>query len=125
MTGKPTLDDIPERVTRGVALLDEKQPGWEALINLGHLDIGECENCVLGQVYRDQGPGSLTPFEAGAIDLIGEYEYGFWNNAPALVLHGFSAGAGEDVTFDVLTAEWKRVIQERRTAAEIPSGGES
>ncbi len=125
MADKLTLSDIPERVARGVALLDEKQPGWEALITLGHLDIGECENCVLGQVYRDKGPGSLTPFEAGAIDLIGAYEYGFWNNAPALVLHGFSAGAGEDIAFDVLTSEWKRVIQERCAAAEIPSGGDA
>jgi len=39
-------------VERGAALLDAKQPGWAPRIDLPTLDMGDCDHCVLGQVYR-------------------------------------------------------------------------
>jgi hypothetical protein len=121
-------ETIQARVARGVALLDEKQPGWDALVDPRHLNIEDCGDCVLGQVYRNKGDGSLTAFEAGAVDLIGMDDYHFWNNAPALVAHGFSAGAGENDAFDDLTDEWTRVIEGRWAATSVrrddmPQGG--
>ncbi len=113
------LADIRERVARGVVLLDEKRPGWDAQIDIDELDIDNCWDCVIGQLYRSAWNGEDEPFEIGAVDLVGSGAYLFDNHAPALVEHGFSAyPAEEDKTeYDALTVEWRRVISERRSAA--------
>jgi len=43
--------DAAERVTRGVAWLNEHRPGWAADIDLGKLDMMSCYRCILGQLY--------------------------------------------------------------------------
>ena len=123
MTDSRTLDDldIPGRVARGAALLDEKRPGWEAEINLNALDIDDCTTCVIGQLYRDHAGIYSGAYEIGADALLGP-------DGSALADHGFNAIRGldpDDVEWGALTSEWKRVIQERRSAVEIPAGGES
>lgn len=40
-----------QRVSNGVALLDEHKPGWRDLVNVNTLDIESLENCILGQVF--------------------------------------------------------------------------
>jgi hypothetical protein len=46
------LDEPREaRVARGVALLDEKRPGWRAEVNSDILDMASDTACVLGQLY--------------------------------------------------------------------------
>lgn len=52
---------IPDRVQAGVELLDRWRPSWERSINLDDLDITDCEQCVLGQLYGD--------YEVGRQDL--------------------------------------------------------
>jgi len=92
---------IAERVAAGVALLDEKRPGWDQYIDLDWLDISRGRRCVLGQLYGGDATG------AGALGLK-------WIET---VHRGFDRYRGEpNVVFDELTAEWKRVITERRLA---------
>ena len=43
------MTEIKKRVARGAALLDEKRPGWEAMIDLSSLDISDPYKCILGQ----------------------------------------------------------------------------
>lgn len=42
--------DYAPMVAKGVALLDEKRPGWRALINKDILDIGDPSSCVSAQL---------------------------------------------------------------------------
>ncbi len=46
-----TIDEARERVERGSALLDAKQPGWREKVNPKTLRIEEPCGCILGQVY--------------------------------------------------------------------------
>jgi hypothetical protein len=103
----------PERVARGVALLDEKLPGWVDRIDLDRLDLGSPCRCILGQTWDGIPDPESTPFAAHAneLDLYGEDENDY----------GFNAG-GEDWFADepeyrALTAEWTRVILARRAGA--------
>lgn len=45
------MPTIEQRVSNGVALLDEHQPGWRDLVNVEILDIESLGDCILGQVY--------------------------------------------------------------------------
>jgi hypothetical protein len=42
---------VQDRVARGAALLDEKQPGWASKLNFDIFNIDGCYSCVLGQVF--------------------------------------------------------------------------
>ena len=39
-------------VEDGAAWLDEHEPGWTHYINIGTLDLGHCDQCILGQLQR-------------------------------------------------------------------------
>lgn len=109
-----STESIEARVARGVALLDEKLPGWIERIDLDKLDLASGCNCILGQTWsKGDDDGRFTAFElqADALGLYGEDENDY----------GFNAG-GEDYfedrpEYDALTAEWRRVILARRGGA--------
>jgi len=114
-----TAPNIPQRVARGVALLDAKRPGWEQEIDLDTLEVEAPWHCVIGQLYRPEQTAFKEPFEIGAIDLFGLDAYGFDDNAPVLVEHGFSAPRSDSMAeFDALTSEWRTVITARQADAE-------
>jgi hypothetical protein len=96
-------DTVAECVAAGVALLDERRPGWEQLIDLERLNLGSSCRCILGQLWAG-APGN--PYERGrdAIGLV-------W---PATIRYGFDAGSPYD--YEALTGEWCRVITARREA---------
>lgn len=86
-------EDIATRVARGVALLDERVPGWVNLVNPLGLNIESTEQCVLGQIYGQYNEG------VDALDINPE-RYGFDANH-------FD---GNKWQYAVLTKEWTRVI---------------
>ncbi len=45
------MDTIAERVARGAALLDERRPGWAGEVNAERLEMNDCYECVLGQLF--------------------------------------------------------------------------
>lgn len=45
--------DLPERVSRGAALLDEKVPGWAHRINVDTLDVESGTDCIVAQLFGD------------------------------------------------------------------------
>lgn len=57
------MNDVADRVARGAAWLDEKYPQWFSKIDLSILDLGNCTQCVLGQVYT----GVIPPAEQGQV----------------------------------------------------------
>lgn len=48
-----------EAVARGVELLDEKVPGWWRVIDLEALDLYDCFNCMLGQLFGHKTENAL------------------------------------------------------------------
>jgi hypothetical protein len=100
------MSTVAERVARGAALLDEREPGWAERIDLGRLDVmSECR-CVLGQLYLREWPDLRLPYlfavrALGIDDTQAEQALGFDD---------------EDGEYPELTAEWHRVITARRSA---------
>ena len=95
-------NDIPTRVAKGVALLDENKPGWVGRISLADLNIGDVQCCVLGQVYGDFHEGIHTLELCGGDEGCQEGEYGFDS------LGNNMAEQMQD--FKELQKEWVRVI---------------
>jgi hypothetical protein len=75
-----TAAEARERVARGAALLDEKQPGWEYEIDPGTLDLANGCLCVLGQVFGNfyASIGWMTGETRGQAHFPLASEYGFW-----------------------------------------------
>ena len=113
--------DIATRVAKGVALLDERKPGWMDRINLITLDVQDPNMCILGQLYpvRDD-------------DMFPD---GFNKGISALSLcsdaqeHGVDCYPHHDILdqrqdYVYLTQEWKRVIkilrQKQTSEVEVP-----
>ena len=55
-TDRNRPESLSTRVRRGVALLDEKVPGWHQRIDVDELDLRFCTTCIVGQLF---GPGSF------------------------------------------------------------------
>lgn len=98
--------EIDPRVLRGVALLDEKHPGWAQRINLDRFELRAIDNCVLGQLYE-------RDYFKGVSQVLG--------NASEVVQEDFGFNVGYDGddaeverVFDLLEADWRVVIAERQ-----------
>ena len=44
-----------ERVANGIEWLDANVPDWRTKVDKETLNIGACETCVLGQVFKGRG----------------------------------------------------------------------
>jgi hypothetical protein len=67
------MTDFKTRANRGARVLDRIYPGWHLRINEAQLDIASTQNCVLGQLFREEGrrqDGSFMPGFSYAYDLI-------------------------------------------------------
>lgn len=106
-----TLSDAAVCVARGVALLDEREPGWDKLVDLDMLRMGDTSWCVAAQTWT--GPYDLiaSPFTQHMRALFPS------NDNTEIVAHGFDAYLDDGASLDELAAEWERVILARREAA--------
>lgn len=111
-----------ERVAKGIALLDERYPGWFEDIDLDELNVSSASSCVTAQLadaYED------TPdYEAGMnmLDLDlgvhndGSYtQHGF--NAESARAPGMPEGYSVLPAFVTLNYIWHREIVARRARA--------
>lgn len=101
------------RVTRGVALLDNKYPGWFEKMNLQRFNLNNEYLCVCGQLYGNYKRGS------NRLGL---------NSNRASVRHGFNSYLSckqserqemiwrriiddrQDAMFDIRYADWERKL---------------
>lgn len=96
-----------ECVMNGVELLDNKFPEWKELVDLDKLDIENCDNCILGQLFGD--------YIAGLDTLrIGQHK---------AYIFGFNVDTSFDVVPDPnlgdylnLKNHWQKTIAELMTA---------
>lgn len=103
--------DYLTRMEKGLAYLDERQPGWFHGVNLGHLDMASTNQCVIAQLY----PGgwfseAVTDLwrasgDSDLVDLDDEEPYQWARE------HGFDGFEGHDAD-----ALWGEAILKRRNA---------
>lgn len=96
--------DYAARVAKGAALLDDKRPGWERLIDLSTLDIAPALHCVTAQLDA-------------ARHATGAWRLGL--ELDAYVLHGFQLEAGvpsRRSPYATLNTLWRDLITARLAA---------
>jgi hypothetical protein len=105
--------EVAERVSNGIALLDELEPNWRESIDLEMLNIATCTNCILGQLsFKEDGLTSTDysrwldkRYKTYARD---RHELGFTvYNGPTEYYYP----SLDD--FNSVTAEWKRRLNDR------------
>jgi hypothetical protein len=67
------MDKYRSRAEKGAAVLDGPRPGWYRRVNIEALDLNDCFECVVGQVFGHYTDGR----EALGIDGIRARELGF------------------------------------------------
>jgi len=73
------MDYLQERVRAGAAWLDGVDPSWRERIDLGRLQLAECCECILGQLYGNYAGGldalreSLDDWDTEGSDLGFDY----------------------------------------------------
>ena len=97
-----TPTEPTEAVARGAALLDEKMPGWESRIDVQRLNITSYKDSMLGQLYGRYNFG----LDSLKLNYLGDAPLGF---------------NGTIANMDALTEAWRRLIAERRFAAQRES----
>ena len=97
-----------ERAFRGASLLDDKMPGWAGRIDAAELDINQCANCVLGQLFD----GYTDGLEELGLEHADAAAFGF--EALRMSLLGHSGTAILDR--NALTAAWLVQIAKRVSA---------
>lgn len=106
------MKQIPKEVKAGMALLDEKAPGWREKVNLDKLNMGGCVRCVLGQVYGffDDGLVALSICKTETI------EAQFDSALEEAEKYGFSIGdthlKNYRLDYAALTQAWKEALSE-------------
>lgn len=123
------MTTIAERVAKGAQFLDERDPEWwredvDRAIDLGTLELANATHCILGQrcplevlaaAERADVDGLASPYWAYAATLSA------WTLDNGVEIerwarhHGF-AGSPQGWPWADLTAEWRKVITERRSA---------
>jgi hypothetical protein len=100
---------IESQVEKGVALLDEKVPGWETRVDPDALHMWNMRHCVLGQLFQDYMIGLR---ELGLSDE-SAVEYGFDRRTSLL------EDSIEEIneSWAALDSSWRSVIRSRRAAA--------
>ena len=123
------MNGVTERVKRGAALLDEKDPGWWGAIDLGKLDLRSKCDCVLGQLGAQRFGTTLHPYIDGLSEIarlspLRAPDYGFDTGIdPDDYEHG-SVEDGEEAVrreFASLTEAWRDLITRRQELAAAPA----
>lgn len=108
--------DYEARVAKGIALLDEKVPGWPDLIGLPQLSIGSGAYCVTAQLSGE------NDWRVGMEQLgleQGEYNTGSYTEHGFNVENWWASTVDDDYdalyAISILNAIWKREIAARQT----------
>lgn len=105
--------DIQRAVARGIELLNTRKPGWFRHIDTAHLNLGECADCVIGQVFAPEvlsddsnDTFGMSRFQAALksldVNLYRAFEYGF----------DADDADERDTIYNELTDEWVARIEE-------------
>jgi len=113
---------IEKRVQNGVKVLDNYDPEWFNKIDLELLNLGNCMNCVLGQLFEKQWEQYSRSIKE---DINNPYSYGknnlFHGNNDYCIIMSIHCGFSSynDEIYPELTDEWERVVLERRKSSQV------
>lgn len=119
MTMLKTMTDVQERVSRGVAFLDENVPGWESKIILDSLDMWSGCACVCGFTFAEDAEReedsdgfeyAIRVFGDGRQDPESPFR-SLWAEE-----NGFDYTTGV-TTYKDLQAEWIKVLTDRQNVS--------
>lgn len=137
------MNTITERVERGAALLDERDPDWwradvDRAIDLDRLNVMDGEECVLGQRCPLEAAAVYRAREGRNDEFVDKDEHtsysaysellfdGRWDSnvqRPRMLEaahdHGFAWMGGERAEFDELAGAWRDLILARRSAVSV------
>src|SRR5260221_4599985 len=103
-------------VRAGIALLDEKDPGWRDKFNPSTLRMAGSSTCVLGQTFGSYGLGiDVLKLRHDMINASQTEEYGFYIPVSEAAPLGSVA---RDINYMQLGETWKALVPQ--TAAAIP-----
>lgn len=97
---------------RGATFLDEHDPSWGDKVDITRLDLGDCQACVLGQIYGYYA----RAVKLFGLSLDGETRLGFNVTYDMLARAADGDEAPKNGAFDELTAAWREQIARRRLA---------
>jgi hypothetical protein len=106
-------DAVPDAVAfvaRGVALLDEREPGWDQLVNVDVLDMADTHRCLLAQTWTGPTERFVSPYTLHSLALFPD------DDGSEAAAHGIDSGL-DGPSLEELAAEWERVILARRAGA--------
>lgn len=109
------MSTAADRVSAGIALLDEKVPNWRDKVNIATLNIRHTRQCVLGQVFKTDDDSWESGYDVG-IKALGLRGCKCCDDGPLVAAdYGFDANmeVGDepiDVQFDALQEEWERQL---------------
>ena len=106
------LYHFDEQVARGAAVLDERVPGWESLVDLDALDLRCVHRCVLGQVGARRFGFRRDPYAETVAALQLELQ---------TVRHGFNLAVPLPWAWQALHRAWVQEISLRRAARGVPA----
>lgn len=101
---------IPEEVKAGMALLDEKAPGWRDKIHPQQLNMSFCFTCILGQVFGEYHHGlkQLGIAESDEVEVNEEID----EQAKQLGFQSKVRGSNGWRDYDYLTQAWKEALSQ-------------
>jgi hypothetical protein len=90
-----------EVAARGAMLLDTNVPDWIDRIDLSRLNVGRCQDCLLGQLF-------------------GSYQFGLSGlglyQGKEMSSYGFNTNSDNEFGYEELTEAWRDLIARRRLA---------
>lgn len=121
------MSTITERVAAGAAFLDANDPEWwredvDRAIDLDTLAMADGHACILGQRCPlelqdyDREPYVSFGRRLSGLAAGGGYSIDMWGRPLGFACNHEVGVADLGCEWDALTAEWKRVITERRSA---------
>lgn len=113
----PTVT-IADRVAAGATYLDEHEPGWWKLIELGRLNLASGCRCVLGQLEMARTGDPWSNY-CDAVDRLGLADsqsaaLGFECSPGGVTDYDYEA---RDAEYAELTVAWRELIEKRRAGA--------
>lgn len=108
---------VRERVQRGAAYLDEVDPGWHRRVDVETLELGDGQQCVLGQLHGEfrlgLGRSHLLTLSSAPRTSLSPVAYGF------KCVNGVS-DEWQARDYDLLTAAWRSAVRQRQQADAPP-----
>lgn len=103
-------EDAKMAVKRGIYWLDENHPGWAQRIDLGTLEMSECQDCVIGQAIGDYGENIV---KASGVEYPASARWSIEHGFESPVVFAMNDGLEVNYGYRELDILWSEEVQKR------------